>query len=172
MTTAITLLLAAVLITAFVYVVVMLIKGRLKYRGEMRVTCPETGQPVGVKVEGKSAAISTLVGKDVLHLSDCSRWPERQDCGQECLHQIEQSPEDCMVLHILERWYRGKACYFCRKVFDDIHWHDHKPGLRNPAGELVEWPDVEVEKLHEVLESHEPVTSGAGNRAARKNLMC
>jgi hypothetical protein len=24
-----------------------------------------------------------------LRLSECSRWPERQGCGQECLSQIE-----------------------------------------------------------------------------------
>jgi len=52
----------------------------LRYRGEMLFTCPETGKLVAVKVAASKAALSSLTGRPDIHLNECSRWPERQDC--------------------------------------------------------------------------------------------
>lgn len=128
-----------------------------KLHGRMVVTCPETQKRVGVEVDVKKAALSDLLGKHQLRLQDCTRWPERSDCGQECLSQIEMSPENCLIKHILTDWYQGRTCVYCGKEFQEINWHDHKPALRDAQGNLVEWTYVPAERLTEILQTHQPV---------------
>lgn len=132
-------------------------KTYMRYRGKMLITCPENHKPAGVVVDAKEAARTNLKGQQSLVLSDCTRWPERHDCGQECLSQIEASPENCMVRRILADWYRDKTCVLCGKSFDEIHWHDHKPALLTDDRTTVEWSALPVEKLPEILKTHRPI---------------
>lgn len=129
----------------------------LRLHGRMIVTCPETEKCVGVEVDVKKATVSDLLGKHQLRLQDCTRWPERRDCGQECLSQIESSPESCLIKNILSDWYRGRTCIYCGRQFAEINWHDHKPALKNPQGKLVDWANVPAETLNEILQTHQPV---------------
>ena len=55
------------------------------YREGRTVNCPETHAPVSVRFNALRAAWSGLVGPPKLRLADCTRWPERADCGQECI---------------------------------------------------------------------------------------
>jgi len=55
------------------------------YRGVRAVNCPETHAPVSVRFNALRAAITGLSGPPKLRLRNCSRWPEREDCGQECI---------------------------------------------------------------------------------------
>lgn len=55
------------------------------YAGPRAVTCPETHQPVGVTIDATHAAVTGLRGTPDFRLSDCTRWPARIKCGQECL---------------------------------------------------------------------------------------
>lgn len=134
-----------------------LVRVWLKYRGDRVVTCPETRQTVGVALDVKHAAWSGLGHAPSLRLETCSRWPERQDCGQECLRQIEESPENCLVRTILTKWYEGRSCAICGKPIGEIHWADHRPGLLSPERRTVEWTQVRPETIPAVLETHEPV---------------
>ncbi|NIR47741.1 hypothetical protein GWO43_04720 [candidate division KSB1 bacterium] len=134
-----------------------LIRTYLTFRGKMLVTCPETNKPAGVEVDAGHAAIMSAMGEEDLHLKACTRWPEREDCGQECLSQIESSPENCLVRMILTDWYKDKTCVYCRKAFGEIHWHDHKPALLAPNKITVEWQEIPVEKLPRMLSTHKPV---------------
>ncbi len=59
------------------------------YRGLHVVTCPETHAPVAVALDARRAAVTTLARRPRLRLVACSRWPQRQDCAQECTRQIE-----------------------------------------------------------------------------------
>ncbi len=88
---------------------------------------------------------------------ECSRWPERQDCGQECLKQIEISPENCLVWNIVSNWYDGKQCIFCHKKFGKLQHLDHAPALLGPDHETVEWRNLRPEQLPEVFSTHRPV---------------
>jgi hypothetical protein len=54
-------------------------------RGRLPVTCPESGQPVDVEVDNKFAFWTALRGQEHSRLKSCSHWPEKGDCGQECL---------------------------------------------------------------------------------------
>jgi hypothetical protein len=128
-----------------------------RYRGTMLFTCPETGKSACVKVAAGDAARSSLVGRPKIHLSDCSRWPERQNCGQECRSQLGANPESCLVWTKVCAWYRGRACVYCHKPFNELHWHDHKPALIGPVRKTVQWNEVAAEKLPELFETHLPV---------------
>jgi hypothetical protein len=129
----------------------------LEFTGARVITCPENQCPAGVRVDAMHAGFSGLQGNLDLRLKSCSRWPERQDCGQECLRQIEAAPKDCLVRNILTKWYAGKTCSVCGKPIGEIHWADNKPALMNPQHSTVQWQEVPPESVPEVLMSHKPV---------------
>src|SRR5579871_1313323 len=110
-----------------------------KYRGDRVIACPENRRPAGVKVDVRHAMFSMPGSSPDLRLKSCSRWPERRDCGQECLRQIADAPEDCLVRNILTRWYEGKACALCGKSIGEIHWAERRPALLSPEGKTVQW---------------------------------
>jgi hypothetical protein len=55
------------------------------YGGGRAVTCPETRQQVAVSFDALHATVTMVTGKSALRLADCTRWPMRADCGQECV---------------------------------------------------------------------------------------
>ena len=103
------------------------VRAYVRYRGEMLVSCPETGKPAAVRVAAGRAARTAVVGRNGIRLHECTRWPERRDCGQECLSQIEGRPHDCLVQTRVSDWYTGQTCAFCDARFDEVHWHDRRP---------------------------------------------
>jgi hypothetical protein len=129
----------------------------LKFRGKRVITCPETRRPAAVDMDVKRVVLTAVLGEPHLRLKDCSRWPEKKDCGQECLLQVELSPEDCLVRRMLTGWYEGKFCVFCGEAFTEINLLDHKPALMTNGGVTVEWGDFRPETLPEVLATHWPV---------------
>ncbi len=63
------------------------------YREGRTVNCPETQAPVSVRFNALRAAWTGLAGPPKLRLADCTRWPERADCGQECIPDaVEAKP--------------------------------------------------------------------------------
>jgi len=148
---------AALVALAAVYLVLSpLLRIYLRYRGQRVVTCPETQAPAGVEVDAAAAAVSAF-GEPRLRLRDCSRWPEREACGQECLRQIESAPADCLVRNILARWYEGKSCVVCGRPLGNIDWVNHRPALLSPENITFEWKDLSPESIHQALENHRPV---------------
>jgi len=119
----------------------------LRWRGTRLVRCPETRAPAAVDVDLKEALVTELLGREHLRLRDCSRWPERAGCGQDCLAQVERAPEDCRVRTIVSEWYQGKNCAYCGRPFGEINWHDHRPALRTARGVTRQWSDVRPEAL-------------------------
>jgi hypothetical protein len=64
-----------------------------RYRGGRAVVCPETHQQVGVRFDALRAAATELTGRPAFRLADCTRWPMRADCGQECIPEaLETAP--------------------------------------------------------------------------------
>lgn len=127
------------------------------WRGQRIITCPETHRPAAVEVAAGKAALQTFVGAPFLRLKDCSRWPEKRDCDQACLHQIEESPGECLVWNTVTRWFEGKTCVYCKRPFGPINWLEHRPALLAPDGTTVQWSDVEAQHLPDVLATHQPV---------------
>jgi len=142
---------------AVVFGLTVALRTYVKYRGERVITCPETHQAAAVHVNAKNAATKALFGKSHIRLDQCSRWPERQNCGQECLSQVNADPALCLVWNMVDQWYKGKACAYCQKPFTEIHWHDRHPALMAPDHACVQWNEVAPEKLPEIFESYLPV---------------
>ena len=60
-----------------------------KFRGTRLLTCPETHGVALAELAAGSMAIQAILDEPCLRLGECSRWPMRKDCGQDCLRQIE-----------------------------------------------------------------------------------
>lgn len=138
-------------------VVVLVGKSYRKFRGTRLVTCPETQKTAAVEVDAWRAALTGILKGAELRLEDCSRWPERENCGQECLRQIEVAPEDCLVRTILIKWYHDQPCALCGMSFETIAAWGHHTALLSPTGQTLEWSEVRSEELPEVLSTHRPV---------------
>jgi hypothetical protein len=144
-------------IAAIYFVVPFVVGTYIRFRGKRVITCPETRKPAAVEVDAAHAALTAAFSHPDLRLRSCSRWPERAGCGQECLLQVELSPEGCLVRNILTDWYRGKSCVSCGRELGEIHWLDRKPALLSPHGNTVEWSAVRAEQVPAVLATHLPV---------------
>jgi hypothetical protein len=68
-----------------------------RFRGARLVTCPETHKPAVIAVAARSMGMQTILWEPCLRLSECSRWPMRQNCGQDCLRQIEDHPSELRI---------------------------------------------------------------------------
>jgi len=120
---------------------------QLKFRGEMLVICPETREPAAVKVNLWRAVTGGGTRPGKLELCDCSRWPERRDCDQDCLAQIEGNPADHRVWTIASRWYEGKKCVYCRKPIEKLSHLDRSPALLDQDWKTAEWKGIPAEQL-------------------------
>jgi hypothetical protein len=157
MDTAVSLLIAILLAAALWFGFRWFFRSRSKYGGPRIVTCPETGRPTIVEVDALHASLTSTVRLPDIRLKDCSRWPIKKECGQECLTDLDVAPEQCLVSGVLMHWYRGKKCVFCNHPFAELNWTDHQPALRSPSGRLVAWKDVQLDDVRNVLETHLPV---------------
>lgn len=151
------LIIAAALLAAIYFAIRYFIRARQKFSGEQVIICPETGKQAMVEVDARHAAITSLLGQTDLRLENCWRWPLKQDCGQECLLQLDVAPAECLVRSVLEKWYRDKDCAFCARPFGDINLIDHKPALLNPEGVTLEWKEIPVSTVMDVIATHLPV---------------
>lgn len=129
----------------------------LRFWGKMLVTCPETKRPAAVEVDNWRAALAPIVSSDPMRLSACSRWPERRECGQACVCQIEEDPEAHRVWTIAAEWYEGKACAYCGGRIE-LHHLEHVPALMDGEKKTMKaWSGVPAEKLQEAFASSLPV---------------
>jgi hypothetical protein len=126
-------------------------------RGERLITCPESHTTEAVEVAAGEAAVGAFLNEPTLHLKECSRWPERQSCGQDCLQQIESNPQACLVWNIVSKWYEGKRCVLCRKEFGPLQHLDHVPALLGPDYRTTEWKEFNAQELPKVFDTHQPV---------------
>ncbi len=125
----------------------------LRERGARVVTCPENHQPTAVSADAVHAAV-----RGGLRLDSCARWPERADCGRQCLAELQAAPDGCLVRNILADWYRGKTCAWCGNAVEEIDWAAHRPALLSPAeNRTVAWQEVPPERVREMLRTHLPV---------------
>ena len=62
-----------------------------RYSGGRPVACPEDRQSAVVSIDVRHVAARVMDGYPNLRLSDCTRWPERSNCKQECLSRAVQA---------------------------------------------------------------------------------
>jgi hypothetical protein len=147
----------AIALGVLIFRIIPTLREYFTYRGTRLVTCPETHKTVSVDVAAGKAALTTFLGDEHLHLDRCSRWPEREDCGQECLQQIEADPDNCLVWNIVSDWYEAKTCAICHKLLGRLKYLDHPPALMTQDRVTKEWKDFRPENLPEVFATHAPV---------------
>ena len=150
-------LIAMIILAAALWLGIRVVRSSSRFRGARIVTCPETNKPTIVEVDALHASLTSAVGLPDIRLKDCSRWPIKEQCGQECLMDLDVAPEGCLVSGVLMRWYRDKNCVYCRKAFPELHWVDHRPALLSADGKLLAWNEVQLDQLRNVLESYAPV---------------
>lgn len=137
-----------------------ILRGYLRQRGDRIITCPETLTPEAVRVDAGHAAVTGLMGHTELKLSDCTRWPERQACGQECLSQIRAAPHGCLIRRVVAEWYQGKTCAICQRSVGDLEWMEHTPALvdlHHLEHKTLTWQEVPPERVFDVLATHAPM---------------
>jgi len=127
------------------------------YKRKRLITYPETHETAAVDVSAGQAAVGAFLAEPTLRLKECSRWPEREDCGQECLSQIEVGPANCLVWNIVSKWYEEKKCAFCQKPIGALHHLDHAPALLGPDFKTAEWNQFRPEQLPAVFSKYQPV---------------
>ena len=154
---ALLLILGIALVLSLFFTAFLFARAYVKARGPRAIVCPETTSPEIVEVDARSAAWTSLAEDPAYRLVSCSRWPERQECGQECLAQIESAPDGCLVRERLVKWYEGAVCALCGKSFEEIQWFSNKPGLLGPDSEIRAWGEVPAGELAEVLGTHFPL---------------
>jgi hypothetical protein len=150
-------MIAALIVTTIYFGIRYFVRSSQKFGGERIIICPETGKQAMVEVDTRHAAISSLLGQTDLRLEDCWRWPMKQNCGQECLLQLDVADPNCLVRSVLEKWYRHKTCAFCERPFEKIDLIDHKPVLLNPEGVTLEWKQVPMSNVTTVMATCLPV---------------
>jgi hypothetical protein len=75
-----------------------------RYSAPRAVVCPETHQEAGVTIDAVHAAATGLCGTPKFRLADCTRWPARIRCGQECLPEaLRNEPYTQGEVHIRSR---------------------------------------------------------------------
>ena len=141
----------------FVFRAIPGVRAYFNLRGKRLIICPETHTSEAVDVAAGEAAVGAFLSEPTLRLVECSRWPERQDCGQDCLQQIEIDPANCLVWNIVSKWYEGKTCAFCRKPIGPLHHLDHAPALLGPDHKTAEWKEFRPQQLPEIMRTHRPV---------------
>lgn len=150
-------LLSSAIAGVTVYLLLTAVLSYVRSRGTRLVTCPETGKPAAVALHSLKGALTAPFGKTEETLSECSRWPERLGCGQECLAEIAKAPDGCLVRERAARWYQGKSCAVCGNPFGEISFAEHRPALLSPGGVTVQWHQVPAERLPELFATHAPV---------------
>lgn len=126
-----------------------------KNRGRRSVICPENHQPVDVEADRKFAFWTAWRGKEHTRLQSCSRWPEKGDCGQECLAQVDPTPEN--IERLLKMWTDGKACGICGRLLDASDWRQGKLALLDENFSLIEMRQIDLEQLTATLEHARPL---------------
>ena len=131
------------------------IRGYRLHRELMLVACPDNGAPVVVKLHAVRAAATGLAGKPDLRVRSCSRWPEKRDCGQECLSQIKGAPGACSVRSILATSYRAARCAECGVDIGEVGRGEAKPVLMSPDRKTrIAWDEAPPQELPKILSTY------------------
>ena len=149
----------AAIVVYLLYRLYASVRTYLQFRGQRLVTCPENQKTAAVELDARQAAREALTHKPHMQLTECTRWPDRKDCGQQCLSEIAMSPSECLVRNIVIDWFSPKNCVYCGKPIAEVKewWVDHKPALLTPERQIVTWNEFAAEQLPELFQKCDPV---------------
>ncbi|SRR6266511_3706851 len=134
------------------------IRTAYRLRGKRVVVCPETKKPAGVTVDVGHAATTAVWEKADVRLKTCSRWPERADCDQPCVAQIERDPDETRTKVISAHFFEGKSCAICRKPIEAPNAATLQPGFMHVETHVVKaWDEVMPADLPETTAHQLPL---------------
>ena len=61
------------------------------------VTCRETGRPTLIEIDTLRASLTSTAGCPDIQVENCTRWPMKSQCGQECLTTLDLGRRDGTV---------------------------------------------------------------------------
>ena len=126
-----------------------------KHRGRQPVTCPDDGQRAEVEVDRKFALHAAMDGKELARVQTCSHWPENGACGQECLAQVETTPDN--LDRLFKRWFEGKPCTLCSRTLTPSDWRFGRMGFLNEEFKLIELRQIDFTKLGSIPQPKRPL---------------
>jgi hypothetical protein len=59
-----------------------------RYRNKRVVKCPDTGGLAEVDIDARGAAFSSIFRKPLLKMKNCTLWPKRTGCDEECVKDL------------------------------------------------------------------------------------
>jgi hypothetical protein len=124
-------------------------------RGRKSVVCPENREPVAVEMDNQYAFQTALRGQEHQRLKSCSRWPAKGDCGQECLAQIDPTPEN--LERLLSKWYEGKTCEICNRQLSRADWRRGRLAFLNENQKLFELRHMQLAEIPSALDNLTPL---------------
>ena len=85
---------AAIIALAAVYVLVPVAADTFRrFRTRKSLTCPVAGQEAEVGIDAGGAALTSVFGRALLRVKNCSLWPQRKGCGQDCVRSESEVEE-------------------------------------------------------------------------------
>jgi hypothetical protein len=105
---------------------------------------------VTVELDNQYAWKTALRGEEHERLHLCSRWPEKGDCGQECLAQVDPMPEN--LERLLKRWYQDKSSAICERALTPADWRRSRLALLNEKQKLFELRHMQLDKIPSALD--------------------
>jgi len=80
----------SIVAVALLYVLLPLVAETFRrFRGTKSLKCPIAGEEVNIDLDARRAALTSALGRVLLRVKNCSLWPERKDCAQDCVHLPE-----------------------------------------------------------------------------------
>ncbi len=78
-------ILSAITVLAIVYVLLpVALTTFARFRRQQSLRCPEASREAGLLFDPGRAALSACLGRPSLRVRNCSLWPARRGCGQQC----------------------------------------------------------------------------------------
>ena len=85
MKTALITIAAVVALGGFYVLLPLVIHTFQRYRNKRVMTCPETGGLAEVDIDSRRAALTSAIGRPLLRIKNCTLWPKRKGCDEDCL---------------------------------------------------------------------------------------
>jgi len=126
-----------------------------KNKGRRPVTCPDDRIAAEVEVDRKFALQAAMHGKEQMRVQSCTHWPKNGSCGQECLIQVEATPEN--IDRLQTKWFNGKPCSICARPLTPSDWRFGRMGFLNENSKLVELRQIDLDELGSVAEPTRPL---------------
>jgi hypothetical protein len=156
-----------VLIVVLSFYVAIAWRTWVRVHGTRVVVCPETQRPVAVNVDVGHAMTTSVWEKPDLRLTSCSRWPERADCDQPCVKQIELLPDATRPQAIATQFFAAQ----CRRPAARLHGSGFAEGAEVGRGPAAGSAGCGRHEARAVLELHAGrvvpgALPGSGRRSA------